>query len=123
MADVPPNRVFVPDARGGDLYLRATWHPQSATVVFSHWDGEVCVASTPVALSDSTKVIDLLVRALSEVADRQLEAATTAAAPQPGRALDRLRRRLHPKLADVIDASTRFRSKAHRPRATSSGRT
>ena len=123
MADVPPNRVFLPDARGGDLYLRATWHPQSATVVFSHWDGEVCVASTPVALSDATSVIDLLVRALSEVADRQLGAAAPAAAPQPRSALDRLRHRLRPKLADVIDASTRFRSKAHRPRADSSGRT
>jgi hypothetical protein len=123
VAEVPPNRVYLPDARGGDLYLRATWHPQSATIVFSHWDGEVCMASTPVALSDSTKVIDLLVRALSEVADRQLGVVTPAAPPQPRSALDRLRHRLRPRLADVIDASARFRSKAHRPRAASSDRT
>ena len=84
MADVPPNRVFLPDARGGDLYLRATWHPQSATVVFSHWDGEVCVASTPVALSDSTKVIDLLVRALSEVADGSWGWPPPPRRPSPG---------------------------------------
>ena len=98
MADAPPNRVFLPDARGGDLYLRATWHPQSATVVFSHWDGEVCMASTPVALSDSTKVIDLLVRALAEVAaDRQLGVATPAAPPEPRSALDRLRQPASPE--------------------------
>ncbi len=124
MAAAPPNRVFLPDARGGDLYLRATWHPRSATVVFSHWDGEVCMASTPVALSDSTKIIDLLVRALAEVAaDRQPGAAPPAAPPQPRSARDRRRHRLRPKLADVIDARARFRSKAHRPPAASSDRT
>jgi hypothetical protein len=119
---VPPNRVYMPDARGGDLYLRATWHSASATIVFSHWNGEVCVASTPVALTDSTKVIDLLVRALSEVADRQLVPTAPAASPQPRSAFDRLRHRLRPKLADVIDASARFRSKVHHPRAASSDR-
>jgi hypothetical protein len=122
VADVPPNRVFLPDARGGDLYMRATWHPESITIVFSHWNGEVCMASTPVALTDSTKVIDLLVRALSEVAGRQAVAAAPASPPKPRSALDRLGHRLRPKLADVIDASTRFRSKVHHPRAASSGR-
>ncbi|MGO8860528.1 MAG: hypothetical protein ACLQRH_07145 [Acidimicrobiales bacterium] len=119
---MPPNRVFLPDARGGDLYLRATWHADSATIVFSHWNGEVCMASTPVALTDSTKVIDLLVRALSEVAGRKPVGAAPAAPPERRGALDRLRHRLRPKLADVIDATTRFRSKAHHPRAASSDR-
>src|ERR1700722_17449086 len=66
VAESPPNRVFLNDVRGGDLFLRATWHPESATIVFSHWNGEVCMASTPVALSGSTKLIDLMVRSLSE---------------------------------------------------------
>jgi len=81
------------------------------------------VASTPVALTESTSVIDLLVRALSEVADRQL---LPGEPPAPLTAFERLRLRLHlrlhPKLADVIDASTRFRSKGHRPRAATSER-
>ena len=119
MAEVPPNRVFLPDVRGGDLYLRATWHPDSATVVFSHWNGGVCVASTPVALTESTSVIDLLVRALSEVADRQL---LPGEPPAPQTTFERLRLRLQPKLADVIDARTRFRSKGHRPREATSPR-
>ncbi len=34
---MPPNRVFLEDVRGKDAYLRATWHDDSATIVFSHW--------------------------------------------------------------------------------------
>jgi hypothetical protein len=108
MAAVPPNRVFLADVRDGDLYLRVTWHPESSTVVFSHWRGEVCLASTPVALTDSTKLIDLMVRALSEVAGRGIVAAVPR--PKSLSVIDRLRDRLRPKLAEVVDASARFLS-------------
>jgi hypothetical protein len=101
----PPNRIFLADMRGGDQYLRATWHAESATIVFSHWVGEVCMASTPVGLNESTKLIDLQVRALSEVASRRVPPAVTAKSP---RGLERLRNLLRPKLAEVIDASARF---------------
>jgi hypothetical protein len=101
----PPNRVFLADTRNGNQYLRATWHPESATIVFSHWVGEVCMASTPVGLTESTKLIDLQVRALSDVASRRLPAADTSRSPS---LLERVRRRLRPRLADVIDASARF---------------
>jgi hypothetical protein len=101
----PPNRIFLTDMRGGDQYLRATWHPESATIVFSHWVGEVCMASTPVGLTESAKLIDLQVRALSEVADRHVPPVVLSGPSGP---LERLRRRLRPKLADVIDASARF---------------
>jgi hypothetical protein len=107
VADAPPNRVFLADVRGGDQYLRATWHPESATVVFSHWNGEVCMASTPVALTDCAELIELQVRALSQVADRRLAPPVAPAPPQPG-TMDRLRAILRPKLADVIDATARF---------------
>lgn len=105
MAQVPPNRVFLPDVRGGDQYLRATWHPESATVVFSHWSGEVCTASTPVALGDCTQLIELQVRALSHVASG---AAGPATVERPEGVVERVRARLRPKLGDVIDATARF---------------
>jgi hypothetical protein len=102
---MPPNRVFLTDVRGNDSYLRTTWHPDSGTVVFSHWDGEVCMASTPVALTDCTKLIDLMVRSLSAMAERRLPPAEP---PKPRTVIERIKDRLRPKLAEVIDASTRF---------------
>ena len=105
MAEAPPNRVFLPDVRGGDQYLRATWHPESATIVFSHWNGEVCMASTPVALTDCVELIELQVRSLSQLAERRLAPAVP---PIPPGTMDRLRSLLRPKLADVVDATARF---------------
>jgi hypothetical protein len=104
MAEAPLNRVFLTDVRGNDLYLRATWHPDSNTIVFSHWNGQICTASTPVALTDCPKLIDLMVRSLSAVADRSLPLAKQ---PAPQSVIERLKDRLRPKLAEVIDASTR----------------
>jgi hypothetical protein len=105
VAQMPPNRVFLEDVRGNDQYLRATWHNESATIVFSHWNGEVCMASTPVALTDCTKLIDLMVRSLSAVAERRVSPAEP---PRPRSTISRLKDRLSPRLAEVIDASTRF---------------
>ena len=107
MAEAPPNRVFLADVRGGDQYLRATWHPESATMVFSHWNGEVCMASTPVALTDCAELIELQVRSLSQVAHRRLAPTQTPPPQQPG-TMHRLRAILRPKVADVIDATARF---------------
>ena len=108
VAEMPPNRVFLADVRGGDQYLRTTWHPESATIVFSHWNGEVCVASTPVALTDTAKLIDLMVRGLTEAADRRLSPPVPPALSKRIGTIERLRNRLRPTLADVIDATTRF---------------
>jgi hypothetical protein len=105
VAETPPNRVFLADVRGNDLYLRATWHPESGTIVFSHWNGEVCMASTPVALTDCTELIALMVRSLSAVAQRHLPATEP---PTSRGFVERLKGRLRPRLAEVIDASTRF---------------
>jgi hypothetical protein len=102
---VPPNRVYLADVRGGDQYLRATWHPESATIVFSHWNGEICTASTPVALTDCTPLIDLQVRSLSQMASRQVGAAAPA---RPAGIVERLRTHLRPKLGEVIDATASF---------------
>jgi hypothetical protein len=61
--------VVLTDARDGDRCLRVTWHPDSATVVFSHWNGSVCAASTPVDLADASRLVELLVDALRHQAD------------------------------------------------------
>jgi len=124
VAEAPPNRVFLADVRGGDQYLRATWHPESATIVFSHWNGEVCMASTPVALTDCAGLIELQVRSLASVADRRL-APASAPTPKPPVRRQRLRTLLRPKLADVIDATARFlpngRSDGRQRTATNTG--
>jgi hypothetical protein len=61
-------RVFLRDARNGDRYLRVTWHPESSTLVWSHWQGDVCVASTPVRVEDAAQLVGLLSCVLKEPA-------------------------------------------------------
>jgi hypothetical protein len=70
-------RVFVPQALGANEYLRVTWHETDRVVVFSHWQGEVCVAATPVRVTDTADLATLLVEALGHAAAQQ-----TAPAPQ-----------------------------------------
>ena len=60
-----PPRVVVPDRRPGDRCLRATWHADTQTVVFSHWVEGLCVASTPVSVSDAAEVARFLAGVLS----------------------------------------------------------
>ena len=62
--------VLLGDRRDPTRCLRATWHPDSNTVVFSHWNGAVCAASTPIALADVSGLVDLLVGALHQSAPR-----------------------------------------------------
>lgn len=96
-----------PRCPGADRYLRVTWHKDTSTVVFSHWQGDVCVSSTPVSLGDATKLIGLMVGALKEVALRPME--TAASAPVSGGLFDRLRQRFKPGLAQVVKLHDRIR--------------
>lgn len=52
--------VLLGDARGGERYLRVTWHAESDTVVFSHWQGAVCAATTSVSSSEVSRLVELL---------------------------------------------------------------
>ena len=52
--------MLLGDARDPDRYLRVTWHPESETVVFSHWHGGVCAASTPVQLPEASRLAEML---------------------------------------------------------------
>jgi hypothetical protein len=58
-------RVLVPHALGADEFLRVTWHEQRRVVVFSHWQGDHCVAATPVRVSDLPELAELTAVALA----------------------------------------------------------
>lgn len=74
--------VLLGDARDTDRYLRVTWHPGSSTVVFSHWNGPVCAASTPVELDDASHLVELLVGALREAASTHAEETAVMKMPR-----------------------------------------
>ena len=57
------HRVQVPQALGSDEFLRVTWHASRELVVFSHWDGDHCVAATPVRVTDIGDLASLISQA------------------------------------------------------------
>ena len=105
-------RLFLPDVRGEERYLRVTWHRDSSTIVFSHWRGDVCVASTPISLNDASRLIGLVVGALKDAAaypaTTQAQRPADAAIAAPG-VLGFLRRRLRPQIAQVVRLPERRR--------------
>lgn len=103
MEEGGPRRLFMTDARGPDRYLRVTWHKETSTIVFSHWQDDVCVASTPVALKDASRLIGLLVDALKDSAFRSADLPDAPASRSSGGGLlYRLRAWLRPQLAQVV---------------------
>jgi uncharacterized membrane protein YgcG len=116
VAELTTRRVILPDIRGNDQHLRATWHPDTLVVVVSHWVGDVCVASTPVGVAEVSNLIGLLVSALQDSATRSLEPLVTSPATRASwtsMTLQRVRRRFQPTLAQVIAL--------HRPNAGRGG--
>ncbi len=91
--EIRTRTLALPDIRGEDRFLRISWHPSSSTVVFSHWVGSVCIASTPVSLPDASRVIDLLVGALRGVvsAPQETERHSQPATTRTSRLMDRFR--------------------------------
>jgi hypothetical protein len=81
-------RVFLPQALGADEFLRVTWHETDRVIVFSHWQGEQCVAATPVKVTDSAELATLLVEALGHAATQP--AASLPNVPAPGATWQRL---------------------------------
>ena len=57
------HRVLVPQALGSDEFLRVTWHATRDLIVFSHWDGDHCVAATPVRITDIGELASLISQA------------------------------------------------------------
>jgi hypothetical protein len=71
--------VFLPQALGADEFLRVTWHESDRVVVFSHWQGENCIAATPIRVTDTTDLTALLVDALGDAASNPIPAVTPRA--------------------------------------------
>ena len=59
-------RVLVPQALGSDEFLRVTWHATRQLIVFSHWDGDHCVAATPVRITDIAELASLISQAVAQ---------------------------------------------------------
>ena len=96
---VQTHSVVINDVRGDDRYLRVTWHPETHVLVFSHWDGSLCRASTPVRLGDAAKVVELVVRGLREALEGQPDRSATGAGREDW--LSRVRRTVKPSLAKI----------------------
>ena len=58
-------RVLVPQALGSDEFLRVTWHESRDVMVFSHWEGDHCVAATPVRVVDLSELAELTTAAVA----------------------------------------------------------
>ena len=96
-----PNRLSIPDARGQGATLRVTRHPEQGKVVLSHWRDGLCVASTPIELSEVSALIGLLADALGEAIDVP-KTGPADLAPRPS-LLGVIRRWLRPKLAQITE--------------------
>ncbi len=71
-------RVLIPQALGGDEFLRVTWHEERDVFVFSHWQGRECVAATPVRVSDLGDLAELIVAALARAVGADVGASWAA---------------------------------------------
>jgi hypothetical protein len=105
-----PNRLNIPDARGHGAYLRVTKHPDQRKVVLSHWRGTLCVASTPVDLGEVPAIIGVLADALGDAV--AAPDPVSAAVPPVRSPWSRLRDRLRPAMAKVVELPVR-RVKQH----------
>lgn len=61
----------MPQALGADEFLRVTWHEQRRVIVFSHWQGDRCLAATPVKVDDIAELAELTVTALARSVQRR----------------------------------------------------
>lgn len=78
-AEVHRQRVLVPQALGSDEFLRVTWHEERSVVVFSHWDGDTCVAALPARVGDLEALASLTAAAVADHRD-----TPGWPAPEPG---------------------------------------
>jgi hypothetical protein len=87
------HRVLVPQALGSDEFLRVTWHATRDLIVFSHWDGDHCVAATPVRVTDIGELASLISQAAAHGSTAwPPPAANTLVVPATGLAAPPVRR-------------------------------
>ncbi|MBF6556293.1 MAG: hypothetical protein IVW52_08980 [Acidimicrobiales bacterium] len=95
------NRLSIPDARGGGANLRVTGHADQGKVVVSHWRDGVCVASTPIELSQVPALIAVLANALGQAV--ATPETPTRGTPPPASWLSTVRGLLRPTVAKIVD--------------------
>jgi hypothetical protein len=78
-----------------------TRHPEQRKVVISHWRDEVCVASTPIEMGELPALIGVLADALGDAV--RSGDSSPADASLDTRLLDRIKRWLRPRLAQIVD--------------------
>lgn len=96
-----PRSLSIPDSRGPGASLRVTRHPEQNKVVLSHWRDGVCVASTPIDLTEVSALIGVLADALGDAID-----LTSPSSDTPSRGaqlLAELRAWLKPRLAQIVE--------------------
>jgi hypothetical protein len=68
------DRVWFLDDREPPRRLQVTHHAQSALVVFSMWQDEVCTGTFRLPVADAPAMIELLVAGLADAASSTVEA-------------------------------------------------
>lgn len=98
---VAPRSLSIPDSRGHGATLRVTRHPEQNKVVLSHWRDGVCVASTPIELTEVSGLIGVLADALGDAID--LTTGTASTQSRGAHLLAELRAWLKPRLAQIVE--------------------
>ncbi len=116
-----PRRLSIPDARGQGATLTVTRHPEQRKIVLSHWRDGLCVASTPVDVTELAALIGVLADALGDAVDAPTQ--PVADSPQRPSLLSSIRKWIRPKLARVgelrlVGEPTEHTKVAQQPRET-----
>ena len=74
-----PHRVFVPDSRGDEFFLRVTYHEPERLFVVSTWEHDRCTAAIRIPVSSAPELVTLLVNGLASAAGAPSTTTTAAA--------------------------------------------
>jgi hypothetical protein len=75
------HRVLLHQALSDDEFLRVTWHEHNDVFVFSQWQGDTCVATTPVSVEELGDLASMRVSALSHRAKQPVPEQSSWPAP------------------------------------------
>lgn len=67
---LPVSGEILADARGGDRWMRVTWHDEADLVVLSLWRGDACVATFRLTPDQVPALVNDLVAGLAARGER-----------------------------------------------------